>query len=69
MLHAERQDAFRDQNVGPFFTVTNVPFSFTQPFLRDLPALALNLTLKWHFSVCSPKNLIPTTSNESKTAK
>jgi len=33
------------------FTVTNVPSSFTQPFLRDLPALALNLTLKWRFSV------------------
>ena len=27
------------------FTVTNVPSAFTQPFLRDLPALALNLTL------------------------
>jgi len=26
-------------------TVTNVPFSFTQRFLRDLPALALNRTL------------------------
>jgi len=31
--------------------VTNVLFSFTQRFLWDLPALALNLTLKWHFSI------------------